>query len=142
MSTDYGNEYAYEYVLESEGIDLGSWYGDGIEWGVELSTVDDPQFGNEPNGGKQTVAEVQLTRPMRRSGRPTFASDAATLQWLVEHGGKRKIVLKQYEKDDDGIRQSPPLGVHPGTLGGCVGPNAGASESASELQLTVMVKRR
>ena len=140
-ATDYGNQYAFHYVLEVDGKDVGVWYGDAIEWGVETSTVTDPQFGEEPNGGRQTSAEVSLNRPYRRSGRPTFGSDGRTLQFLRDRGGRAKVVLKQYELDDDGIRQSPPLGVHPGTLGPCTGPEASDGNDNATIECTVQVKR-
>jgi hypothetical protein len=141
IATDYVNEYGSHYVLEVQGNDLGVWFGDAIEWPVETSTVVDPQFGEEPNGGRQTTAEVTLNRPSRRSGRPTFGSDARTLQYLRSIGGRARCVVKHYELDDDGIRQSPPLGVHAGTVGPCTGPGASDSSDGGTIEVTLQVKR-
>lgn len=143
FATDYANEYAYVFTLEVEGIgNCGDFDGDGIEWGVESNVVNDPQFGEEANGGRQTTAEAEISRPMRRSGRPTLGNDSRFYQEFLRLGGRARVTLKQFEKDDFDVKVFPPLGVYQGVLGPTTGPSGSAEGTdPGRLSVTVRVKR-
>ncbi|EHN09423.1 hypothetical protein PAI11_37570 [Patulibacter medicamentivorans] len=130
------NNVAHELVVE--GKSFGFFDCDELEWGVDASSVDDPEYGNVPTGGIPTGGDVEMNRPW------FSARDTPAYHELVPQRGIAKVVINVHEVD--GARQpvsSTPLDVLTGILGAVTKPAGGrGSSETARFKVGVQVAAR
>lgn len=78
------------------GTSFGYWDRDEINWGSETSDVIDPEFGAQPNGGRQTADTFGISRPWQpQRDRPVY-------QTLKPLRGRNRAQFVIHELDPSG----------------------------------------
>jgi hypothetical protein len=98
QATPYNRESTWraELIRLRDNKSYGRFNHDDVAFGSETGSVDDPEYGSEAIGGKQTAGSITIDRPFRRS------RDRAAYQELKPQRGREKFLVVIHDLDDDG----------------------------------------
>lgn len=99
QATPYNRDSTWraELIRERDMKSYGFFNHDDVAFGSESGTVDDPEYGTEQIGGKQTAGSINIDRPFRRS------RDRTAFRELKPQRGRERFILPIHDLDDDGI---------------------------------------
>jgi hypothetical protein len=135
MANGYLTAAKIRHEVIVDGKSYGYFNGGDLEWGSETASVDDPEDGNVPVGGRQTGGSIEFNRPWKR------VRDTTAYVELKPKRGRGVVEVIVHELDDYGEPySSTPLDTPVGVLTSVTKPEGDAGgDDAATLTLSVEV---
>lgn len=135
MPIEYARQDTWRTQVIINGVDYGRWNRGEVTLGSESGTIDDPEDGTQPIGGRQTIENVELTRGFKRSRDLRVYRDVKPLR------GRATVQLITHVLGDDGLPyETTPTDTFTGILQEIKLPEGSrGGNDGSEISLTVQL---